>query len=101
MAESGIGSRGSPGVQWHGSGVFSKLRKRDGKMDSLKRSWEAARDAAGLPGVRFHDLRHRVRRYAQFAPDRRIQTARLVDGTVGSLTVKDRQARYNAKRMAA
>jgi integrase len=96
-------------------------------MDSLKRSWEAAREAAGIPGVRFHDLRHTwasrmvaagvdlyelmdqggwttiamVRRYAQFAPDRRIQTARLVDGTVGSLTVKDRRARYNARRKVA
>ena len=35
-----------------------------------------------------------VRRYAQFAPNRRIRTAQLVDGTVGSLLVKDRQSRY-------
>ena len=89
-------------------------------MDSLKRSWESTREAAGLPGVRFHDLRHTwasrmvaagvdlyelmdqggwstlamVRRYAQFAPERRIKTAQLVDGTAGPLDVSERRRPY-------
>ncbi len=92
-------------------------------IESLKRSWESTREAAGLREARFHDLRHTwasrmvaagvdlyelmdqggwstlamVRRYAQFAPDRRIRTAQLVDGTVGSVIVKDLQPEYVAR----
>ncbi len=46
MARNEEGSRGSPGkaVQWHGKGVFSKLRKSDGKRvyytSSLLANWD-------------------------------------------------------------
>jgi integrase len=45
-------------------------------VDSLRNAWERARDAAGLPGVRFHDLRHC---YASF----------LVQGGASMTTVRD------------
>ena len=80
-------------------------------VDTLKHSWETLRKLAGLPGVRFHDLRHTwasrmvaagvdlyelmemggwrsismVRRYAHFAPDRKVRTAKLLDGTAGKV----------------
>jgi integrase len=76
-------------------------------IDSVKKSWEKTRRRAKLPDVRFHDLRHTwasrlvaagvdlyelmaiggwrsismVQRYARFAPERKIETARLLNGT--------------------
>ena len=75
---------------------------------TLKRSWAHARETAKVK-ARFHDLRHTwasrmaaagvsiyelmdlggwqsimmVQRYAKFAPDHKLKTARLLDGTAG------------------
>jgi integrase len=43
----------------HGCGlVFTSLAGTPIEPDSLRRSWYALRERAGLPTVRFHDLRH-------------------------------------------
>ncbi len=44
---------------WEDHGlVFPSRRGTPLEPDNLRRSWSVIRTAAGLPGVRFHDLRH-------------------------------------------
>jgi integrase len=44
---------------WEDHGlVFPSRRGTPMEPDNLRRSWSVIRTAAGLPGVRFHDLRH-------------------------------------------
>jgi len=44
---------------WEDHGlVFPSRRGTPMEPDNLRRSWSVIRAAAGLPGVRFHDLRH-------------------------------------------
>jgi integrase len=44
---------------WEDHGlVFPSRRGTPVEPDNLRRSWSVIRTAAGLPGVRFHDLRH-------------------------------------------
>jgi integrase len=38
--------------------VFTSLVATPIEPDNLRRSWHALREGAGLPTVRFHDLRH-------------------------------------------
>lgn len=47
------------GDEWHDSGlVFTTKVGTPIEPDNLRRSWEPLRRAAGLEGVRFHDIRH-------------------------------------------
>ena len=82
-------------------------------IQRIKRSWEDARTAAGVPGLRFHDLRHTwaswqvqagvdlftlmqvggwrsvsmVRRYAHFDRRRLIDIAQNTNGKVGRIRI--------------
>jgi integrase len=38
--------------------VFPGLKGGDGPANALSKNWQRVREAAGLPGVRLHDLRH-------------------------------------------
>ena len=61
MSGSAKGSRGSPGeVQWHGRGVFSKLRKRDGKRVFFIQYWYRGRRLTEKVGLRLDRARGRV-----------------------------------------
>ena len=47
------------GKDWQNTGyVFTTLIGTPLEPDNLRRSWYPLRDAVGLPGTRFHDLRH-------------------------------------------
>ncbi len=41
-----------------GTFLFPNPRDRTKHLTTIKHGWQTARDAAGLPGLRIHDLRH-------------------------------------------
>ena len=60
MDKSGKGSRGSPGTEWHGRGVFSKLRKRDGKRVFYIQYWFKGRRLTEKVGLGLDRARGRI-----------------------------------------
>ena len=61
MSGSAKDSRGSPGaVEWHGRGVFSKLRKRDGKRVYYIQYWFKGRRLTEKVGLNLDRARGRI-----------------------------------------